>query len=41
MGRLEWDGRALSLFRDLAGPSTGTAGAGFVMWVMMGGPGLR
>lgn len=39
MGRLEWDGKAPFLIRDLAGPSTavGTAGGGFVMWMMMGG----
>lgn len=43
MGRLEWDGKAPFLIRDLAGTSTamGAAGAGFVMWVILGGPALR
>lgn len=42
MGRLEWDGNASFLLRDLAGPSMamGTEGAGFVMWMMMGSPAL-
>lgn len=39
---MEWNGKAPFLIRDLAGPSTavGTEGAGFVTWVMMGGPAL-
>lgn len=42
MGRLEWDGKAPFLIRDLADPSTVVSieGAGFVMWVLMGHPAL-